>query len=148
MCLKKIAVDLKVHRQLNKQDLDLLNELNLEMPRLVTRKCHPVTWSRPPSGWIKLNCDGSCRNNPGSSRGRGILWDIDGNFKAAFSTHFGIGTNNRVELKAMLEGIQLCKSLFFSKVIIESDSKLIVDWFRTGLFSCLFPLLRPVLFAV
>ncbi|KAK2641265.1 hypothetical protein Ddye_023028 [Dipteronia dyeriana] len=148
MWLKKMAADLKVHRQLYKQDLDLLYELNLEMLRLVTRKCRLVTWSRPLSGWIKLNCDGSCRNNPGSSGGGGILRDMDENFKAAFSAHFGLGTNNGAELRAMLEGIRLCKSLIFSKVIIESDSKLIVDWFRTGLFSCLFPLLRHVLFAV
>ncbi|KAK2647950.1 hypothetical protein Ddye_015439 [Dipteronia dyeriana] len=113
MWLKKMAGDLKEHRQLNKQDLDLLNELNLEMSRLVSRKCQLVTWSRPPSGWIKLNCDGSCRNNPGSSRGGGILRDMDGNFKATFSAHFGLGTNNGAELRAMLEGIRLCKSLFF-----------------------------------
>ncbi|XP_041001650.1 uncharacterized protein LOC121247351 [Juglans microcarpa x Juglans regia] len=112
-----MVAELKVHRQLNKQDLDLLNHLNLEMQRHVTRKCLLVKWSKPPSGWIKLNCDGSYRNNPESSGGGGILRDIDGYFKVAFSAHFGLGTNNKVELRAMLEGIRLCKSLSFSKIV-------------------------------
>ncbi|XP_040987723.1 uncharacterized protein LOC121235443 [Juglans microcarpa x Juglans regia] len=125
-----MATELKVQRQLNKKDLDVLNDLNLEIPRIITRKCMLVKWSKPPSGWIKLNCNGSCPNNPGSSEGGGILRDMDGNFKVAFSAHFGLGTNNKAELRAILEGIRLCKSLYFSKIIIESDSKLIVDWFR------------------
>ncbi|KAF5472295.1 hypothetical protein F2P56_009026 [Juglans regia] len=122
--------ELKVQRQLNKKDLDVLNDLNLEMLRIITRKCMLVKWSMPPSGWIKLNCNGSCQNNP--SGGGGILQDMDGNFKAAFSSHFGLGTNNKAELRAILEGIRLCKSLSFSKIIIESDSNLIVDWLRSG----------------
>lgn len=130
--LKKIAGELKVHRHLNKQDLYLLKELNLEMPRFVAQKCLLVKWSKPPSGWIKLNSDGSSRNNAGSLGGGGILRDMDGNFKAAFSAHFGVGTNNGAELRAMLEGIRLCKRLSFFNVIIESDSKLVVDWVRSG----------------
>ena len=91
-----------------------------------------VGWIKPLCGWIKLNCDGSCRGNPGNSGGGGIIRDCDGMAKAAFSSHFGNGTNNSAELKAILEGIRLCKRLLYFNVIIESDSRIVVDWLRKG----------------
>lgn len=121
-----------MHRRLNEQDLYLLKELNLEMLRFVARKCLLVKWSKPSSGWMKLNCNGSSHNNPRSLGGGGILRDMDGIFKVAFSAHFGVGTNNGAELGAMLEGIRLCKRLSFFNIIIESDSKLVVDWVWSG----------------
>lgn len=72
-----MAGDLKMHRRLNEQDLDLLKALNLEMSKIIGQTCRLVKWSKPLLLWIKLNCDGSCRHNPGSSEGRGILHDMD-----------------------------------------------------------------------
>ncbi|KAI9186197.1 hypothetical protein LWI28_014743 [Acer negundo] len=111
----------------NVQDTDLLNELNLEPPRVAVRKCMLVGWIKPSCGLVKINCDGSARNNPGSSGGGGILRDANGYFKRAFTSHYGVGSNNRAELKALIDGIWLCKRLSYSYVIIESDSKIVVD---------------------
>ncbi|XP_040996706.1 uncharacterized protein LOC121242819 [Juglans microcarpa x Juglans regia] len=91
MWLKKMVNELKVQRQLNKEDLDVLNDLNLELPRIINLKCRLVKWSKPPSGWVKLNCDGSCRNNPRSSGGGGILQDMDGQGNALFGIYETIG---------------------------------------------------------
>ncbi|KAF5464979.1 hypothetical protein F2P56_015014 [Juglans regia] len=71
----------------------------IERPRIRANEVKIVTWSKPPSGWVKLNCDGSYRGNPGNSGGGGIIHDSNGVVKAAFSTHFGNGTNNCAELK-------------------------------------------------
>ena len=130
--LKILATELKVHKKLTAQDTHLLNDLNLEPPSVAVQKCMLVGWIKPPCGWVKLNCDGSARNNPGSSGGGGILRDANGYFKGAFTSHYGIGSNNRAELKALFDGIRLCKRLSYSSVIIESDSKIVVDWFRVG----------------
>ncbi|KAK0596383.1 hypothetical protein LWI29_015201 [Acer saccharum] len=51
---------------------------------------------------------------------------------AAFSSFFGNGTNNSAELKAIMEGIRLCKRLLHFNVIIKSDSRIVVDWLRKG----------------
>lgn len=81
---------------------------------------------------MKLNYDGSARSILGSSGGDGLLRDTNGDFKGAFTNYYGVGTNNKVELRANLDGILLCKSLSYFLVIIESDSKLVVDWFTVG----------------
>lgn len=45
----------------------------------------------------------------------------------AFSTLFGHKTNNEVEMRAIREGIALCKELIFSRIIIECDSLLVAN---------------------
>lgn len=52
--------------------------------------------------------------------------------KAVFSCCFGDGTNYSAKLKAIMEGIQLCNQLQFCNVVIESNSRIVVDWTRKG----------------
>lgn len=94
-----------------------------------------MAWKKPPEGWFKLNCDDSCRCNPGNSGGGGVIRDETGRVKGAFSACFGIGTNNEAEVRAVREGIALCKKLNFVNMIIESDSKLVVNWLRRGKYT-------------
>lgn len=61
-----------------------------------------VVWSKPNLGWIKLNVDGSCRDNLRLCGGGGILHDHRGSFRAAFFKKFHIGTNNRAELQVLI----------------------------------------------
>lgn len=58
-----------------------------------------------------------------------MLRDMNGDFKGAFTNHYGIDTNNRAELRAILDSIRLCKNLSHYNVIIESDFRIIVDLF-------------------
>lgn len=61
---------------------------------------------------MKLNYDGSALSIPGSLGGGGLL---------------------RAKLRATtLDGIQLCKNLCHFNVIIESDSRIVVDCFTVG----------------
>ncbi|KAJ0086550.1 hypothetical protein Patl1_07518 [Pistacia atlantica] len=66
--------------------------------------------------------------NQGKRGGGGVIRDTLGNFKGAFSSYFGQGTNNEAELKALIAGVSLCKELGFSQLNIESDSTLVVSW--------------------
>ncbi|KAK4852601.1 hypothetical protein QYF36_025365 [Acer negundo] len=98
-------------RNLSERGRAILKSFQLQCPINVSRPGKIVKWSRPPVGWIKLNCDGSCRGNPGNTGGGGIIRDSNGMVKRAISTHYRDGTNNGSELKASVDGIRLCKRL-------------------------------------
>ncbi|KAK3199205.1 hypothetical protein Dsin_022620 [Dipteronia sinensis] len=118
--------------KLKPPDFCIMKEFQIQQQSVCTRPGKIILWVKPPVGWMKLNCDGSCRGNPGNSGGGGIIRDCHGMMKAAFSSYFGNGTNSSAELKAILEGIRLCKWLLYFNVIIESDSRLVIDWLRRG----------------
>ncbi|XP_035546597.1 ribonuclease H-like [Juglans regia] len=130
--IKSLANNINFVSHLSMHDLKILEDFNLERPHISMRPSKIVKWSRPPSGWVKLNCDGSCRGNRGNSGGGGIIRNWNGLVKGAFSAHYGVGTNSGAEMKAILDGIRLCKRLHLSNVIIESDSQIIVDWLCMG----------------
>ncbi|KAK0598182.1 hypothetical protein LWI29_032329 [Acer saccharum] len=130
--VRSLAEDKVSSRDLNSTDFFIMKELQIQHHRVFARPGKFFSWTKPPAGWIKLNCDGSCRGNPGNSGGGGVIRDCHGMAIAAFSSFFGNGTNNSAELKAIMEGIRLCKRLLHFNVIIESDSRIVVDWLRKG----------------
>lgn len=87
-------------------------------------------WQRPTTGYHKLNADGSARD--GVITGGGVVRDEQGKFIAAFSSFYGNGTNNESEFLALKVGVELCKSLKLSNVVIECDSQMVVDAIRNG----------------
>lgn len=62
----------------------------------------------------------------------GVVRNDQGDFIAAFSNFYGQGYNNVAEFKALLERLQLCRTLFISLVMIESDLTLVVAALKTG----------------
>ncbi|KAK0581732.1 hypothetical protein LWI29_017271 [Acer saccharum] len=130
--VRSLAEDKVSSRDLNSTDFFIMKELQIQHHKVFARPGKFFSWTKPPAGWIKLNCDGSCRGNPSNSGGGGVIRDCHGMAIAAFSSFFGNGTNNSAELKAILEGIRLCKRLLHFNVIIESDSRIVVDWLRKG----------------
>lgn len=77
---------------------------------------------------MKLNIDGRCMGNLGNMGAGGIIQDCHGRFQGTFMKHFGYGTKNKAELRALTERVKLCKALSFLHVDIESDSKVVVNW--------------------
>lgn len=106
--------------------------LKLEVPiqEISVRRLKLISWSRSREGRVKLNVDGSCRGNLGSCGRGGVMRNDRGKFLTAFSTNFGIGTNNAAELKALTCGLLLCKELNFRNIAIECDLALVVLWLR------------------
>ncbi|PHT55029.1 hypothetical protein CQW23_03515 [Capsicum baccatum] len=91
-------------------------------------KVTSITWIKPAADFYKLNTDGSALQNPGSIGGGGILRDHHGNLIYAFSTPFGIGTNNQAEVKAAIFGVAWCIQHGYTKLILEVDSDLLIKW--------------------
>lgn len=111
----------------------------LQLPQLWIDKCkvienlkhciqfQAVIWRKPEMGWVNFNVDGCCKGNPGTTGGGGMIRNYNGEMIKAFAEFYGQGNNNLAEAKAMLYGVKLCCNCGFSKVIVESDSMLIVN---------------------
>ena len=73
---------------------------------------------------IYLYTDGAAKGNPGPG-GYGVLLKKD-NFKKELSGGFKKTTNNRMELLAVIIGLEALKKMQ-QKVLVVSDSKYVVD---------------------
>lgn len=90
-------------------------------------KCKP-----PNDGWVKLNFDGASRGNPGIAGIGCCIHNSKGEEIFALAYPLGICSNNEAELRALQEGIKLCKILKAGKINIEGDSAIIINALRKG----------------
>ncbi|PHT27304.1 hypothetical protein CQW23_33091 [Capsicum baccatum] len=109
-------------------ELDYHSTNQAEVQQVADRQVTSITWKKPAADFYKLNTDGSALQNPGSIGGGGILRDHHGNLIYAFSTPFGIGTNNQAEVKAAIFGVTWCIQHGYTKLILEVDSALLIQW--------------------
>ena len=77
---------------------------------------------------VEIFTDGACSGNPGPG-GYGVILRSNGQTKQ-LSAGFKQTTNNRMELRAVIEGLQALKEK--CEVIVYSDSKYIVDAVEKG----------------
>ncbi|XP_040987687.1 uncharacterized protein LOC121235407 [Juglans microcarpa x Juglans regia] len=89
-----------------------------------------VSWVRTRHGRVKLNVDGCSLGNPRSLGTGGIIRDLRGDMVLSFSCYLGEGSNNLVELKALLIGLKYYRALGLHHVDIESDSLVCVSWIQ------------------
>ena len=73
--------------------------------------------------------DGACSNNPGPG-GYGVVITNHKNFVKELSGSYKLTTNNRMELMAVIKGLEFFKEP--SKIIVCSDSKYIIDAVNQG----------------
>ncbi|KAE8721931.1 pentatricopeptide repeat-containing protein [Hibiscus syriacus] len=92
-----------------------------------------VSWSKPPEGFIKLNVDAAVTADSRKSGVGGILRVHDGSMVGSFQEAAGPGPPVLLELKAIMKGLSFFDSFqqrFKERLIVESDSKLAVDWVK------------------
>ncbi|MEM9081243.1 MAG: ribonuclease HI [Verrucomicrobiota bacterium] len=77
---------------------------------------------------VFIYTDGACRGNPGRG-GYGVIL-VCGDFRKELSQGFLATTNNRMELKAALAGLEALNER--CKVTVYSDSKYLVDAHKLG----------------
>lgn len=92
----------------------MMHRLNLDVINVNFRRPIALFWCRPPEGFVALNIDGASKR--GIAAGGGIIRDVQGNYIEAFHCHFGNGTNNAAETKALLFGLQQYK-----KISVQTD---------------------------
>jgi ribonuclease HI len=77
---------------------------------------------------VEIYTDGACSGNPGPG-GYGVILK-SGSHQREISAGFRKTTNNRMELRAVIEGLRLLKEP--CQVIVYSDSKYLVDAVQKG----------------
>ncbi|XP_057843263.2 uncharacterized protein LOC131052700 [Cryptomeria japonica] len=100
-------------------------------PKLGKGKRKTCVWKPPKMGWFKLNFDGASRGNPGQTRIGCCLHNLDGTEVTQRAKPVGIGTNNRAEFMALVEGLEMCRALGV-KLVVEGDSTIIINTMRKG----------------
>lgn len=75
---------------------------------------------------VHIYTDGAAKGNPGNG-GYGVVMELVGtNYKKEFFEGFRLTTNNRMELLAVIVGLEKLKNPGM-KVLVVSDSKYVVD---------------------
>ncbi|CAI9763285.1 unnamed protein product [Fraxinus pennsylvanica] len=110
------------------QDEHVLRMLEIHRTPVKAKQIRVVSWTKPIHNRVKLNVDGSSLGNPGQAGGGGMIRNEKCELVSAFCTYFGEATNNEAELRAIIEGLRICRELEVYQLDIECDSLLVVSW--------------------
>lgn len=94
-----------------------------------------INWEKPGYGWLTLNMDGLVVGNFGVARSGGLIRDTNGEWVMGFARRIGKTSSFLAELWALHDGLQLCLQIQAQAVLIELDSKTILDAFNSQAYS-------------
>ncbi|XVE95562.1 hypothetical protein REPUB_Repub02eG0108700 [Reevesia pubescens] len=81
-----------------------------------------ISWTKPPTHYVKMNVDGSVKGSSSIAAAGGVLRDEFGSFICAFSYKIGNSSILNAELWAILIGLQTSWEKGFRNIHLESDS--------------------------
>ncbi|KAK4343181.1 hypothetical protein RND71_038997 [Anisodus tanguticus] len=90
----------------------------------------PVYWRRLQGEQFKLNTDGSSVREIKKDGPGGIIRDHDGELILAYSESLEYCSKNLAEIKAEQIGLHYCSNLRLKNIILEMDSKPMVDMIK------------------
>ena len=105
---------------------------SLANKRMVLKR---INWEKPGYGWLTLNTDGLVVGNFGVAEGGGLIRDTNGEWVTDFARRIGKTSSFLAELWALHDGLQLCLQIQAQVVLIELDSKTILDAFNSQAYS-------------
>eukprot|EP00253_Pinus_taeda_P001855 PITA_01855 len=116
--LKKLNVDQgMIYQQVSKQNRQLASQIR-------------TAFRKPPEGFIKLNCDGAAKGNPGPAGFGGIFRNGEGVTEWIYVEHGGTMTNNEAEFMAVYQGLKIARRNGYRKLETEGDSTLVINSIR------------------
>ena len=87
-----------------------------------------VKWTKPPTGWVKLNTDETMYDNPVKvGGGGGVLRSSSGDWIGGFVRRMGSTSSTVAELWALKDGLTMAKRMGIENIYIEMDAELIVQ---------------------
>ena len=75
---------------------------------------------------VTIYTDGAARGNPGPAAIAAVIKDEQGKLITTISRHIGTTTNNQAEYRAIIAALEKVVTLGAGKVILNSDSELVV----------------------
>lgn len=75
---------------------------------------------------VHIYTDGAAKGNPGPAGYGVVLEQVGSDYRKEFYEGFRLSTNNRMELLAVIVGLEKLKTSY-TKVLVVSDSKYVVD---------------------
>ncbi|WZZ66780.1 hypothetical protein YC2023_078150 [Brassica napus] len=92
-----------------------------------------ITWTRPMSGWCKLNTDEASKGNPGLAAAGGVIRDENGRWKGGFAINIGICSAPLAELWGVYYGLCIAWDNGIRRLEVEVDSESVVGFLKTGI---------------
>jgi ribonuclease HI len=86
-----------------------------------------IGWKRTHGDWVKLNCDGAYKESVDIAGCGGLIRDSNGQWLKGYVWKIGTCDVLYAEMWGMYEGLRIARRQGFSQLIVESDSKLLVD---------------------
>ena len=83
-------------------------------------------WLRPNGDWVNLNSDGCSKGNPSLSGGGSVWRNPNGEVIWDQADFFDMQFNMVAECKALLQGLRRCVAEGWPKLLLESDSRVLV----------------------
>jgi ribonuclease HI len=81
----------------------------------------------PPPGFHKVNFDGASKGNPRHSGYGMTIRNSLGQIQSLTVGNIGYDTNNSVEIWGLVKGVKMALDQNLTHLIIEGDSKIIID---------------------
>lgn len=91
-----------------------------------------LCWSKPPTGFFKLNIDGTRQGSSGKIGAGGIIRCSSGNWINGFDANLGVGEVLDAETWGLFHGLKLAVSCNIENLQVESDSAI---WVKLMLHS-------------
>ena len=85
------------------------------------------TLPQDPDRHLIVHTDGAARGNPGPAGIGVVVTDGEGRTVATHAEGIGVATNNQAEYRAVLAGLALAADQGAARVLVRSDSKLLVE---------------------
>jgi len=95
-----------------------------------------IRWHSPPAGWTLLNTDGASKGNPGRAGGGGVLRGDKGEWICGFGESMRVCTTMKAEIKVVLRGLKIAKSLDITRLWVQVDSFNLVELLKGESHSC------------
>ncbi|KAK4274299.1 hypothetical protein QN277_017543 [Acacia crassicarpa] len=89
-------------------------------------------WTPPPFGWVKVSVDGAVARSSGKAGCGGVIRNHRGEWLIGFNQNLGMAGVVESEEWAILMGLRMAWEKGFRKVILETDSKIMIDRLRIG----------------
>lgn len=121
-CYKNIQLLIKVtYPQLKKVQCSGQVVLTSYKDRPILQ-CKTDSWKMPDNEWIKVNTDGTSKENPGLNSYGFCIRNESGNLLYAEAGQLGVFTSIYAEVSTILRALRYCRAQGWGRVMLETDS--------------------------